>query len=348
MATKEFSTLATAGRTVYFRFMDLSNSKIFDFDDDAWETNLAACTTPKLSATEKTDVGDADESIFVASYDMTNLNSTATEMRVLVQAVDDLGTDEIISTGSFSIISGSDAETLTLADTGELQTDWANGGRLDLLIDAIIAAVAEQTLIDTTVASVTTQLVFVLTAGSDVNDAYNNQIVVLRDATNSSYPCVRRCLDYVGSTKTMTIDAVPDFTLAGSDLVLVFPSLFATAAELADAVWDETLGDHQAAGSTGVALAGAANLTSGLTSITELTLDTDGNALGNVVDDGGTAISGAIVGVYGYADTDLEDRLYEGYTDGDGGFSIPIATGATYFVKAISSGYSFDTKTVTV
>jgi hypothetical protein len=30
-----------------------------------------------------------------------------------------------------------------LADTGELQTDWANGGRLDLLIDAILADTGE-------------------------------------------------------------------------------------------------------------------------------------------------------------------------------------------------------------
>ncbi|KKK90180.1 hypothetical protein LCGC14_2725680 [marine sediment metagenome] len=28
---------------------------------------------------------------------------------------------------------------LILADTGELQTDWKNGGRLDLIIDAILA-----------------------------------------------------------------------------------------------------------------------------------------------------------------------------------------------------------------
>ena len=32
---------------------------------------------------------------------------------------------------------------LILADTGELQTDWANGGRLDLLLDAVLADTAE-------------------------------------------------------------------------------------------------------------------------------------------------------------------------------------------------------------
>ena len=31
----------------------------------------------------------------------------------------------------------------TLADTNELQTDWANGGRLDLIVDAILVDTAE-------------------------------------------------------------------------------------------------------------------------------------------------------------------------------------------------------------
>jgi len=42
-----------------------------------------------------------------------------------------------------AILAAVDTEVAAiLADTNELQTDWVNGGRLDLLIDAIIAAVA--------------------------------------------------------------------------------------------------------------------------------------------------------------------------------------------------------------
>ena len=41
--------------------------------------------------------------------------------------------------GVFGIRSGVTDVSAILADTGELQTDWANGGRLDLLIDEILA-----------------------------------------------------------------------------------------------------------------------------------------------------------------------------------------------------------------
>lgn len=77
-----------------------------------------------------------------------------------------------------------------LADTNELQTDWVNGGRLDLILDAR----ASQTSVDD------------LPTNSELATA---------------------------------LDALP------------------TAAENADAVWDETIADHDDSGSTGEALAAA-------------------------------------------------------------------------------------------
>lgn len=50
----------------------------------------------------------------------------------------DIGFPTVI--GTEAIYEKIDTEVAAiLADTGELQTDWANGGRLDLLIDAIKA-----------------------------------------------------------------------------------------------------------------------------------------------------------------------------------------------------------------
>ena len=43
---------------------------------------------------------------------------------------------------------------LILADTGELQTDWANGGRLDLLLDACALETTVAALNDITVADI--------------------------------------------------------------------------------------------------------------------------------------------------------------------------------------------------
>lgn len=106
MTIEYFSVKHTAGKTVYFRLFDPSNSKVYDFDDDAWEANLAACTDPKLAATEKTDMGDADESLYVASYDLATIYNTAAAKMFVVQAVDDLATDEVITEDEIWIWSG--------------------------------------------------------------------------------------------------------------------------------------------------------------------------------------------------------------------------------------------------
>jgi len=74
-----------------------------------------------------------------------------------------------------------------LAETNELQTDWTNGGRLDLLIDAIKAITDRLPLLTTTVASVTDASNFVLTAGTDVNDIYAGCTMTMLDATDGHY-----------------------------------------------------------------------------------------------------------------------------------------------------------------
>lgn len=106
MATEYFTVMHLASKTVYFRLFDPSNDEVFDFDDDSWKANLAACTDPKLAATEKTDFGDADESLYTASDDLSDVYSTATAKMFIVQAVDDLATDEIIATADIWIMSG--------------------------------------------------------------------------------------------------------------------------------------------------------------------------------------------------------------------------------------------------
>jgi phage baseplate assembly protein W len=93
-----------------------------------------------------------------------------------------------------------------LADTDELQQDWANGGRLDLILDAR----ASQTTVDD----------------------------ILTD-TGTTLPAT-----------LATIDGIVDD-------ILVDTAAMPTAADIADAVWDETLSGHAGVGSTGAALAAA-------------------------------------------------------------------------------------------
>jgi len=112
-------------------------------------------------------------------------------------------------------------------------------------------------LISTTAATVTDQTHLTLTAGSTDDGAYLDQSIVIYDASNSDYPSVRKVTAYTGATKAVTLDSAPDFTMIAGDGVKVFvtaPGTTApTAAQVADAVWDETLADHTGTGSSGEA-----------------------------------------------------------------------------------------------
>ena len=106
MPTEPLTLHEAPGKTVYFRLFRPVDDKVFDFDDDTWEVDLAACTDPKLAAAENTDVGDATRSLYTASLDLATVNDTDTPMQVVVQAMDDLGADVILNWLSFWIANG--------------------------------------------------------------------------------------------------------------------------------------------------------------------------------------------------------------------------------------------------
>jgi hypothetical protein len=86
-------------------------------------------------------------------------------------------------------------------------------------------------LIDTTISGApSSQTVFVLAAGSDIDDAYKDQAIVLYDASNNDYPSVRKVSDYTGATKTITLDSAPDFTIIAGDGVKTFVTAPGTTA----------------------------------------------------------------------------------------------------------------------
>ncbi len=103
MATEHMSVVHTNGKTVFFQFYDQSADKRFDFDDDTWQ---ASPTTPKLAATEQPEMGDADESLYTAGTDLSDMNSTSVGLTIVVQAVDDLATDEVIATDAMIVADG--------------------------------------------------------------------------------------------------------------------------------------------------------------------------------------------------------------------------------------------------
>ncbi|MCP3685835.1 MAG: hypothetical protein GY861_24565, partial [bacterium] len=85
-------------------------------------------------------------------------------------------------------------------------------------------------LLEAEIATVSTQTSFTLATGSTVDDAYNDQAIVLYDDSNSDYPSVRVITNYVGATKTVTLDSAADFTLGADDSVKVFVTAPGTAA----------------------------------------------------------------------------------------------------------------------
>jgi hypothetical protein len=112
---------------------------------------------------------------------------------------------------------------------GEIGTDngrtieWASGVYNPQSGDAYAATLTNSSmLLAAEIATVTSQTVFTLATGSDQNDAYNQHEIVLYDDSNSDYTCRRTVLDYVGASKTVTIDSAPNFTLAADDSVKIF------------------------------------------------------------------------------------------------------------------------------
>lgn len=73
----------------------------------------------------------------------------------------------------------------------------------------------------TTIATLTSQTVGTLTAGSADDDAYNNCVAVITDQSTSTQKAVVTIADYVGATKTYRLFGAPEFTVATGDSIAI-------------------------------------------------------------------------------------------------------------------------------
>lgn len=102
-------------------------------------------------------------------------------------------------------------------------------GASELAADAvaeIAAAVAASgspiVMQTTTIASLTSQLVWTLTAGSTDDKAYNGCLAVIADASTSAQKAVAPILEYTGATKTVRLAYDPGvFTVANGDSIAI-------------------------------------------------------------------------------------------------------------------------------
>lgn len=196
--------------------------------------------------------GDSFGRIGAAGASLTDLGGMSTGMKAEVESeVSDalvaINLDHMAFTaaGIPAIPAGTWIDTI-IDDTNELQVDWADSGRLDLLLDAVSTHSASDVdttltaahgagawttgaggsdrllMVDTTIATLTSQTVFTLTAGSVDDKAYENHTLIVEDVSTSTQKAQGVVKGYVGGTKEITLLFDPGvFTMAATDKVYI-------------------------------------------------------------------------------------------------------------------------------
>lgn len=143
-------------------------------------------------------------------------------------------TNGYTATTSFDSVTGINLAVIDLADNTTAGF-WAAGSEYFVVISPItidsqtVATVIGRfrigipgAVLDTTIATLSTQTSFTLTAGPAEDDALNGCVVYIHDvasAVQGGYAVVN---DYTGSTKTVTLAAGTTFTAAATDNISIF------------------------------------------------------------------------------------------------------------------------------
>lgn len=148
------------------------------------------------------------------------------------------------------------AKTVTiLADTAELQTDWVNGGRLDLIVDAINAKTTNIPASPATAGVLST-------VEGKVDSVLEDTAMLQTDLVNGGR--LDLLVDAI-IAKTNLIPASPAAVGSKMDIVDAPSSTgkAALASANADQVWDEAMSGHVVAGSAAALLALAHSIAAG-------------------------------------------------------------------------------------
>ena len=139
------------------------------------------------------------------------------------------------------------AQTI-LTDTNELQTDWANGGRLDVILDARASQSSVDT-IDGIVDDILTD------TGTTIPTQLTNMSGATFDTSTDSLEALRNRGDsaWITATGFSTLDAAGVRAAVGMSSANLDAQIAAlpTASENADAVYEEPYSEHDSAGTYG-------------------------------------------------------------------------------------------------
>ena len=177
---------------------------------------LAAANIPADIDTLKTNVPDvislanirtqADNALIAINLDHLLKIAVDTNWATTVHLDSALG--HMVDVGTAATFDRTTDSNEAIRDQGDAAwTTGAGGSPPDLLQN-------------TTIATLATQISFTLTAGSADDDAYKGAIIVITDAVTGVQKAVGRISDYVGASKTITLNEDPGiFTMAVGDTV---------------------------------------------------------------------------------------------------------------------------------
>ena len=179
-------------------------------------------------------------------------NSTAslTDFKDLVDAGYDPATDRLARVAlvdTLTTYTGNTPQTDDIGVNGAGLTALPWGPTWDAEVDQALAPLI---LINTTIATYTSQVDFTLTVGSPNNNTYNGLLIVITNDTDATQRCAGIVSAYTGATRRIQLLADPGlFTFAAGDYAAVIT--IPTPPIVADAVWNETSSGHTSAGMAG-------------------------------------------------------------------------------------------------
>jgi hypothetical protein len=160
-----------------------------------------------LTATQASQLTRVQSDLIIVGSDLVQVYSDTT---ILVPAVSDIESSLVIVKSDLVV---------AISDIGDIS-----------------AAASPDVLVDTTIATLATQTSFTLTAGSADDDVYNGMAAVFTDVSTATQKAVAFISDYVGSTRTVTLEAAPGFTIATTDSVAIMAAGASTSSPPAAAL----------------------------------------------------------------------------------------------------------------
>lgn len=191
----------------------------------SWSVDLTLATAT-FYAYEPTNVhaiqSGAITATSLATGAITSAKFAAGAIDAAAIATDAIDADALASDAVQEVVDGVlDEATSGHATSGTVGKAIADAVTAAQAAEAAATAAAAIVMQSTTIATLTSQTEFTLTAGSADNDAYNDCIIQFQDQSTSTQKWLGYVADYVGSTKTVKMLEAPGFTVATGDTVRI-------------------------------------------------------------------------------------------------------------------------------